>query len=750
MLIRCFWFINILVFACTCASPGSLTSPTKHRRKPKEKTAREKSQEKKKEETTGVGLGLLGSDLPIPASCVLPQAVATLVDLEGRFNLDGHLDDWPLKPIFEDTVGDNIVGLDLASTQLGLNAKDDRQDIVGAIKFVSSDVQQKIDAGSTIYIEFGKMSIEPNQLRQIAQRLYRFDKQGFAEYFNGAWNTFATAELPSIKGGFKISGSQLEWMLDRRQIDDVKTASAWWVRVYTNTPQGTSDDSTTAQFLPKAGGDEAATLTIANCVTAVTKSSRILVQEIRENSLAKTADTAFNVIRLALDDAIEAFGAEIFPEKSIAIILTTKGFPGVDLHFPIQEEDQSSLGFVYSLGSDDLRNIQQGHYEGVYKDAASRILNLFLYKKFRSGPSYLRKSVGFALQDYLELKRLNNSRWLSYYRSFVMPFVGRSDVELPVPLKVLQEQIAESEDEAEKAQLREILSSKINSFGHILAANLKHKELLSAWVQASAVSSASAEEQFTTALRDVLVDAGSSFDSTLLWPGWLIDGSYDPSFAPDILADADDDGLPNYYEVRNGTNPREEDSDHDGWADYAELTTMNDPLNSASKPNVIVADNYFGDWEELLPISIKSQLERINKGCPEASQITSVAAIVDDRKLILASYAAEKWNRGLPISWEAQVDLVNIKRKFLIYSQSGSHNHFIKDVKSNTVVAKVYTPMPQALQTVEWLINFEDIGIDRKMLKKNKVIKIKFASIYDTATRALCNESEWFSPLVSE
>jgi hypothetical protein len=116
----------------------------------------------------------------------------------------------------------------------------------------------------------------------------------------------------------------------------------------------------------------------------------------------------------------------------------------------------------------------------------------------------------------------------------------------------------------------------------------------------------------------------------------------------------------------------------------------------------------------------------------------------------LASYAAEKWNRGLPISWEAQVDLVNIKRKFLIYSQSGSHNHFIKDVKSNTVVAKVYTPMPQALQTVEWLINFEDIGIDRKMLKKNKVIKIKFASIYDTATRALCNESEWFSPLVSE
>src|SRR6185436_13528439 len=57
---------------------------------------------------------------------------------------------------------------------------------------------------------------------------------------------------------------------------------------------------------------------------------------------------------------------------------------------------------------------------------------------------------------------------------------------------------------------------------------------------------------------------------------------------PDNLEDSDNDGLTNLAEQTNGTNPGSSDTDGDGWDDNGEIIDGTDPNNPASSPLQIV------------------------------------------------------------------------------------------------------------------------------------------------------------------
>jgi hypothetical protein len=84
-------------------------------------------------------------------------------------------------------------------------------------------------------------------------------------------------------------------------------------------------------------------------------------------------------------------------------------------------------------------------------------------------------------------------------------------------------------------------------------------------------------------------------DRDSLPTAWEIFYSYDPikanSDANAILdggEDPDGDLLVNIDEFKNGTDPRNRDTDNDGWWDEIEVSGGSDPLNPASKPRLFV------------------------------------------------------------------------------------------------------------------------------------------------------------------
>ena len=74
--------------------------------------------------------------------------------------------------------------------------------------------------------------------------------------------------------------------------------------------------------------------------------------------------------------------------------------------------------------------------------------------------------------------------------------------------------------------------------------------------------------------------------------GWEIQNSLDPLNQIDALVDYDGDGLINLIEFNYNTDPRDLDSDDDGYSDGAEVAAGTDPLNPSSHPTESAPTDY--------------------------------------------------------------------------------------------------------------------------------------------------------------
>jgi hypothetical protein len=92
-----------------------------------------------------------------------------------------------------------------------------------------------------------------------------------------------------------------------------------------------------------------------------------------------------------------------------------------------------------------------------------------------------------------------------------------------------------------------------------------------------------------------VLDGDEDLDGDGLKNRWELLWGYDPrkkdsddNSVNDGAEDPDADGLTNLAEQQASTNPRNPDSDGDGWDDNGELLESTNPLDSASRPEVVI------------------------------------------------------------------------------------------------------------------------------------------------------------------
>jgi len=108
-------------------------------------------------------------------------------------------------------------------------------------------------------------------------------------------------------------------------------------------------------------------------------------------------------------------------------------------------------------------------------------------------------------------------------------------------------------------------------------------------------------------------------DSDLILDGWEYSYGYDPNNATDALVDFDSDGLINYYEFTNNTNPNLNDTDADLLSDGAEIITYHtDPVNNDTDNDLLT------DGEEILTfLTNATNPDTEGDGMPDGYEIAS-------------------------------------------------------------------------------------------------------------------------------
>ncbi|OPZ14809.1 MAG: hypothetical protein BWZ10_01839 [candidate division BRC1 bacterium ADurb.BinA364] len=87
------------------------------------------------------------------------------------------------------------------------------------------------------------------------------------------------------------------------------------------------------------------------------------------------------------------------------------------------------------------------------------------------------------------------------------------------------------------------------------------------------------------ASREIVFDVLADSDRDGMDDAFEQEHAFDPGNAADALEDPDEDDLCNFEESRRGLNPRNSDSDGDGWSDGAEAAAGSDPRDPLSHPD---------------------------------------------------------------------------------------------------------------------------------------------------------------------
>ena len=700
-----------------------------------------------------IGLGLLNEKLALPPRCAQPVNSSAVLDLQGHFKLDGSTGDWGGVPqILTDVKGDHRDGLDLNSVYFAANKTVSRDDLVGAVTFSKDDVAAKLAAGHSILIEFGQMGFdEENALTMKAARLYRIQNDGVYEF--DATLGWSDSALDTSQADYAVNGNTLEWRLRKREIDHVIANSLWWVRTFSRSSKDSDrfKDSTAASYFHNYyQTTPSKSLKIQHCAAASNSKINFRFQQIMLGNIKGTFNPyMLGLVGFAYEQVQRVVGYRSFPFSDLPVLLTEEKLnPDVDLLDGETGRDHFGVHLRYTEALELA--IKSGNYHQQFREIAEQLAEWLLAWKYPDSDQYFRSIVRQAVVDRIMREALGVSYWLSAYSENVNLFLQKGDDPLNIPLEARIERLEHPFDDEESRQLyAAVTASKALAFGSLLGSRLPSLNVVSAWEQ-----SATAGANTGASLRKAIlaVDPASPHQQFIeaVWQGWIENTNYVGKYSQQSLRDRDADGLPNFYEQFIGSNEQLIDTDGDGWSDLAEVVSGTEFLSSATKPNRIIADGYFADWQELLPGSIRTKETSLKPGCPTASLLNAFIAVGSGSRLIIAaSTGASPKESDVPVSWEIELKTMRSRRQLLVVGARGEHRMQVFDVsKDKVLINTIDSAVPFASKAFEVLVDFAKLGLSDD-LSKSGAVRIKIRSTVSEPQSKICDSSPAFLPLVS-
>ena len=651
--------------------------------------------------------------------------------------IDGGFADWVgLAGNLADPSGDANDPYDLTDAKIAASG----EDIVIAMTF-------KVPVGASLNLEFGGVSLVKNVVNRNLRRLLRLNEGLVQQFQNDRWQDVA-ADLATVATG--TDGTEI-W-LSRRLLGDVLAWPLWWVKLLARDEHlDRIMDSTAAVYFPSVLAVDQPAFTVGHCVNWANRKGNVSVSEIRSVAGDQaTASRIFGLVRIVLD-RVQALLIRPLPINSLAVLVGSNdwselsesigigaAYTGVGNAKGTCDPELSSLDrgmFIDSrrFSPDSLDILPEGNF---FIEATSQLLDLALKESFQNAPVLLALAMRQALLDGLMMQQFGQSYVLDRFRLGVAPFLVGSDQALPVSLT--------APPSATAARL-----AKAVGFGHLLSSELNATELQNAWAAAGTAEAASSVDAFKAALvASCGQDGPRCARLTSLLHGWLDESAYAAPFAPQVLDDDDQDGLPNFMEARIGTDPKRADTDGDGWTDRAEVVLGTDPLVASSHPHSIVPDGDFSDWQELLP----KRLAIVNTAsgqCPRAAAIDFYAALTTPADLLIGAVASDFWPDEPMARWEITLDLPKENQQFLLTSTAGSHEVLIFKAAQDVPFKRIVRAAPVARRSFELAIDRGMLGI-KTDLSAPGAVKLRLRTVFIADKKPiLCSQSDWFVPFVS-
>jgi hypothetical protein len=575
-------------------------------------------------------------------------------------------------------------------------------------------------------IEFSGIVLNSDQISRSTRRLFKLVDNHVYD-FDGAW-----IKVPPDSAVLQKSSGAIELKLSRRFLGDILSWPLWGIRVYSiDTATNLQTDSTSTTWLPSLLRTDGPEINITECSHWIGRNIDLVLQEISFGNRVQ-AEKSIGSYRAALNRVTDFLGESPLPTSQFSVLVAP--WSAVPIEALLIESSHRSVRLDGAFVNQNLLSDASQAGDGPSIDFATDAEGLFrtwVMTNWSGGSQRLREALTAALTDQFLKENIGLGFWLDHFpqgpQFFAEIFLNRSAIETV------------SHIDAKTAA---------RDFGHFLGLEFATKQIMAAWREAEKVKGAeSNDEIFYSLLLNQLSDDSQRERLKPLADGWLNGAPYNDAYKPVSIGDSDSDGLFDYYELIEKTNPQAADSDSDGWTDVSEILAKTDPTKKISSPNSLILDGNFDDWLQLVPQRIHTDLGATGD-CPKSGDIVQYSAIAGKNGILIGANTRDFW-RAESTGWVVTIEAADGVNSLRLNSKTGSRVYSTAGSFGLSRTKYFFRAIPSGVNSAEWLVKKSEIPPDTEVGHPGPV-RINIATVYFDGTDKFCDETGWFSPLSTE
>lgn len=588
--------------------------------------------------------------------------------------------------------------------------------------FILSTPFTASESGLSLVVELGGVLQKKGGLTEEVRRLYKITHDGLYDYDDG-WHA-----LPESMGVAKAGPEGTELSLRKRLMGDVFSWPMWWLRIYSVDVNGVEQDSTFAKIFKSSLGDSEIVVSTRTCQRWAGNKQGYLLQQVTVGEQHPAAQAFFSRFRQALN-IVSSFLNEP-PLDSQEVSLLSSHWAALPQRTSLGEESRVSPkwpllsnSFVFDINS------AVAEREGLgLSYSMELILDVWIARRGAHLSDKLRIALKSALLNILIRNHLGEGYWLDHF-----PLA---------PSRFLNANLYKSFPADPNYNRKR---NEPGDLGQILSLYFNEKQLIAAFDATANQSGLDGTKLFMDKLKSFQKNDTQKERVNRMFAGWIIEGDYDVDFGPLKLDDDDHDGLFDLYEKRLGTDPKNFDSDKDGWSDLAEVLTKSDPLEQTLTPLAIVPDGDFSDWMELIPQRVYK--DRGAKGeCKKGGDITKYSALIRDDGIMVGAVSSD-FTIDVNTRWEVLIDLPAHKKGVSLQTKTNSRINSIYNIDGK-LVQRNYRALPYGVGSIEWFVPKDVLNASGLNLFEEDIF-VKIRTVNQVNNQSLfCDETQSFSPVL--